>query len=279
MEIKSQFHSADRQQYFEFASGCRTVPFLSDYYALRYLRKKRIITDDAIIINGQSGDFTSGGHIPVIPNVEKIKGIHLFEAIIDKHFSLWLDLKTKKNLDVIIKKLSQLINVSQNDIIDQDEFPLFYEQIEWQERQSKYVVNGQRVYDWFGYDWRLPLWSDQLMEFWMHVPWQIKQNQKLFITYLEKYNPSLVFKKKWEKRIYSPVDKINLLLYVYGKIFKKDPEKLYQKYTRYFMAYGPFYPQKSYFEYLKDSKDHRNVVSYYAKIMTKEIKKNHSLSS
>ena len=273
-EIKSQFHTEDRQQYFEFASGCRAVPCLNDYYALRYLRKKKLITDDAIIINGQSGDFTSGGHIPIIPNVEKIEVEHLFEAIIDKHFSLWLDLKTKENLDIIIKKLSQLIHVSQKDTIYQDEFPLYYEQIEWQERQSKYVVNGQRVYDWFGYDWRLPLWSDELMEFWVQVPWQIKQNQKLYITYLEKYDPSSVFKKEWVKKIYSPVDRINLFLYVYGKLFKKDPEKLYQKFTRYFMSYGSFYPQNSYFEYLKDSKDHRNVVSYYAKILKKEFKNN-----
>ena len=30
------------------------------------------------------------------------------------------------------------------------------------DRQSKYVINGQRIYEYYGYEWRLPLWDKGL---------------------------------------------------------------------------------------------------------------------
>ena len=34
-----------------------------------------------------------------------------------------------------------------------------YEFSEFKNRQTKYVITVQRVYEFFGYEWRLPLWD------------------------------------------------------------------------------------------------------------------------
>ena len=53
---------------------------------------------------------------------------------------------------------------------------------------------------------------------------------------------------------------------------KKGVSYYYTAYIRYFMDYSWFYPQRKYSEYLKDSKYHRNVVSYWTKYFLKEQK-------
>ncbi len=275
-KIKQLFHTTERKNYFRFASGLRSVPFLSDFYALWQMRETRVIPDNAVIINGQAGDYLTGGHIPkMIKNVEEDESTVdlLMKSITDKHFSLWLNLKTEENLSIIVKKILNSLQLRPNSKLSKNDFAQYYELHEWQERQTKYVVNGQRVYDWFGYDWRLPLWGDELILFWMKIDWRMKLNQGLFKKYLETYNYAGLF------NIDPPVKEFRPLhINISGKIFSimsritlKDADYYNRKYSRFFNSYAPFYPQKNYFEYLKDSKWHRNSVSYLAKNLIESL--------
>jgi asparagine synthase (glutamine-hydrolysing) len=276
-QTKTYFYNDDTQKYFRFADGLNSAPHLAEYYALVELGKKKLIPDNAIIINGQSGDFISGGHIPNIL-LEMNEGevdINVFiQAVMDKHFSLWVNLKTEENKVLLSKKVRQSLQITHTKQISKDKFAKLFELHEWEERQSKYVVNGQRAYDWLGYDWRLPLWSDELMAFWAKVPWERKIGQRLFIKYLGKNNPGGVFRNialppqfeylpLWA-RLLKPA------LSIANKFVFRDVN-FYQKYLRYFMFYAPYYPQQKYGEFLKDSQWHRNPVSYWSQYMLKEL--------
>ena len=66
-----------------------------------------------IIINGNSGDFISGGHIPkptanilIDKNNLKLHLEKIIQAHIEKHYSLWDTLNTKCNEDIIKKELN-----------------------------------------------------------------------------------------------------------------------------------------------------------------------------
>ncbi len=270
-KIKQLFHTTERKNYFNFASGLRSVPFLSDFYALWQMRKTGVIPDNAVIINGQGGDYLTGGHIPVmIREVDEnmLTADMLIKSIIDKHFSLWLNLKTEENLSIITKKILDSLQLRPDSKLSKNDFAQYYELHEWQERQTKYVVNGQRVYDWFGYDWRLPFFSDELIFFWMKIDWRMKLNQGLFKKYLEAYNYAGLFNIDPPKQTaFRPFHiKISDKLFsIAGRITTKDTEYFSRKYIKYFASYAPFYPQKNYFEYIKDSQWHRNIVSYLAK--------------
>jgi asparagine synthase (glutamine-hydrolysing) len=63
-----------------------------------------------------------------------------------------------------------------------------YELVEYQERQAKFVVSGQRVYEFYGYDWRLPLWDNAYCDFFERMPLSAKINQSLFREVLEEAN-------------------------------------------------------------------------------------------
>ena len=55
-----------------------------------------------------------------------------------------------------------------------------FEALEFINRQSKYVLNGLRTYEYFGHDWHIPLWDREYMDFWKTVPLHLKENQKLY---------------------------------------------------------------------------------------------------
>jgi len=51
---------------------------------------------------------------------------------------------------------------------------------DWQERQAKFIVNSVRVYEFWGYEWRIPLWDNQLMDFFSGVPLKLRLEKKLY---------------------------------------------------------------------------------------------------
>ena len=61
-------------------------------------------------------------------------------------------------------------------------------------RQSNYVIQGQRVYDFLNIKWELPLWHDSYLEFWNRVPYKFKLNQELYKDTLLKNNWGNVWK-------------------------------------------------------------------------------------
>ena len=58
--------------------------------AIFLYKEKYSIPEDSLFVNGNSGDFISGGHIPKeLFNKTKIKEYDLIDLIIKKHFCLW----------------------------------------------------------------------------------------------------------------------------------------------------------------------------------------------
>ncbi|MBI5558046.1 MAG: hypothetical protein HY885_10435 [Deltaproteobacteria bacterium] len=261
---RKRFREEKRKEYFAYADGLCSVPFLSDYYALAHLREKKIIDPDAVIINGQSGDFITGGHIPEFRGQGEVNWRNfLVESIINKHFSLWSDLKSKENIGWAERRLADHFGAFPEPKGPQDVADLF-EHWEWQERQSKYVVNGQRAFEFFGYDWRLPLWSDQYFDFWQKVPWQHKMNQSLYKKYLRKKDPMGVFSMELPAYYVSPryLLLFSLLVSIAARFNRQSKLVLENRFLKYFMYYGPFYSYLTYRQYLNHSDYHRNVVSF-----------------
>ena len=72
-----------------------------------------------------------------------------------------------------------------------------YEKWEYEERQIKYVVNGQKTYDFWGVDWFLPLWDSEFVKFWTSVHKRHRYKQNLYKEYLSDWNYKNLFKKKF----------------------------------------------------------------------------------
>lgn len=257
------FRSDFRRKYWEFSWNLSSVPFTGDIQVLWENRRKGIIPKDAIIINGQSGDFITGGHIPSLEKESDYTVAEIAESIINKHFSLWINLKTVENLEQIKRKILSLLGLKGEEKITRQDFTRYYELWEWQERQSKYVVNGQRNYDFLGFRWFLPLWDDPYLFFWAKVPVHLKDKQTLYKAYLERYNFFGIFRDfpftiwRWPGATIAFVPGVRILKFLFGHEFGDQVYKI----LAYWGHCRDLYAQYGFRTYLKDHLHLRNFHS------------------
>ena len=198
--IKAFFSSQIRRDYWVFAGNYSSMPFMVDEYAIYCLNKANLVDERTIFINGQSGDFISGGHIygKHLGKLENggvgYEGQVVINAILKKHLSMRDDLLTESNITRLAGRITALLGIEKSQNLDRTRAFKLYEWWEWQERQAKYVINGQRSYDYFGHQWFLPLWADEYLSFWEKIGYDQKFGQKLYKTYLNKFNPFGAFR-------------------------------------------------------------------------------------
>lgn len=203
-EPKSQcafFTGETAQRFFTFADRPDAMPFMQDVPAIERLHHDGALTESAIIVNGQSGDYIAGNHIPAAigaPDApDRVARDGLFEAIRGKHFDLWRFLETPAAIEAIRTDVFEDLGDCGGDSMARKNAVIAYELSEFENRQSKYVVAGQRCYEMFGYEWRLPLWEPALVEYWRRMPLAAKFGRRLFQTALETANWCGVWGADW----------------------------------------------------------------------------------
>ena len=201
LNIKEQryFYKSDEfSSYLKYADTIDSTPYYQGLFAVKYLKEKKIVDFNAVFINGNTGDFITGGHISdyyQYCNSDTIDS-KVYSKIIDKYYSLWGYLKTPSNKSKIINKIKSGHKYLENKYdadINICDFIYYYEFVN---RQSKYVIQGQKIFEYYGYEWRMPLWDSKMIEFWSSVPNNYKNEQFLYKKTIEKYNYSNVWNEK-----------------------------------------------------------------------------------
>ncbi|MEA2452263.1 MAG: hypothetical protein QOG04_973 [Actinomycetota bacterium] len=181
---RAAFSSSARQLYWRYSDGLSSIPVMTEFQGFLAARAAGRLPDDCIVINGQSGDFITGGHIP--PSLATSRApseVDLYEAIIGKHYSLWAHLKTPTNLERVRELIASVLPTPATDG-DGSQLCSLYESWEFEERQCKYVINQQRLYEYLNLDWELPLWDGRLIDLFEQVPVEEKFEQRAFLEYL-----------------------------------------------------------------------------------------------
>ena len=185
-DARNFYTSSKFNKYLNSANDGINVPVTHSLYAIDELLKVKYINKNDIIINGNSGDFISGGHIPT--NIKYFKKLsdkpkNLFNRVFDshftKHYALWRTLINKENKKIIKKILYFQLKDSTKVKEKITEYSVL-ELLEYENRQVKHVINGQRVYDFYKLNWLLPLWNKSFVKFWQGVPLKYKLNQILY---------------------------------------------------------------------------------------------------
>lgn len=171
--------------YTRYAGQLVSVPHLQDWPAIEQLVRERQVEPGSIVVPGHTGDFISGGHIPLsFASVSQVSRSMFFDAIFRKHYSLWdwseEDTAQRSRFEARIEKVVGPLT-SAAPALAADTF----ERWEWQERQAKFICNSLRTYEFFGLQYRLPHYDHAVMDFWATIPMSVRLNRALYTRYFD----------------------------------------------------------------------------------------------
>lgn len=192
--LREALRSREVRDYRAFSTNGVSLPHLDDWPAVRLLRDRRQVDPDAVFIPGHTGDFICGSHLKYIFYPDGSRSPDLTAAMLQKHYSLWEDLVADDHIRKMVERhLSEVL--ARFPAETDEDVAGMYEFWEWQERQSKYIINAVRVYEFFNFEWRLPLWDRDFIDFWRHVPISLKMHKILYCRYLASHDPFRVFQQ------------------------------------------------------------------------------------
>ncbi|MEZ5902360.1 MAG: asparagine synthase-related protein [Alphaproteobacteria bacterium] len=263
-QIKEYFNNEDRKKFWYTTDGYKSIASMREFSALMYLRDKKIIHRNAIILNGQSGDYITGNHISKLWRQDReFSPDDLFQILFDKHYELWSTLKKQENLEIIKERIIALLPDNWTQAKTGIDFASLEEIWEFDARQICLVANGQKSYDYFGYDWEMPLWEKELVDFCEKLPFDQKIDQSLYKEYLKDYNYFGLFSEK-ESHIWRwpmPMLWVIPIAQIIGLFFGKQKKNNFYALMRYHGHYSNQFYNFSWKTHKKTYAIARNVMS------------------
>ena len=275
-EMWPLFDSENRKNYWRFADGLSSLPNPHDFDVMLRLVDRGLIEHDAVLVNGQTGDFTSGGHLRFNVLDSDKSFVETADDLIDKHFDLWRSLKTPAVRRVLYNRIAKSVSFegSMTEPRPAEEMAALCECWEHQERQAKYVINQQRAYEFLDIDWMLPFWDMNLVNFWRGVPFKYKLKQGLYKTYLKKWDYREVFSQfpdnvtAWGKGVEWFVLPLSSLAH---KLIPVRYHRAIQKPISYFGRFGHHYSVFSWRDVFSMAGDIRSPISLYTRQWFNEL--------
>lgn len=168
------------KEYYLYANNLTSVPHYQDWPAVKFLKENDLIPKSAVFLPGHTPALSYKDFNNENSNEE------LANLILDKHYSLQNWRKYRKEKQTYIKQsvLGQLNFIDEECIVPEDVFATW----ELNERQSKFICNSTKAFEFFGYDWELLLWDKEFIDVWKKLPKNFKVEKwliKMLISNLE----------------------------------------------------------------------------------------------
>jgi len=215
------YNSLERKNFSIYGDNLSTILPDREWPAVWELKNQNLIPKDAVFAPGHSGDFISGGHIPKKLCKANVKKEDFVEEILKKHYVMW-------NWDGVKDKWksgfsNKILNCTGVKFLGKsNDAANFYEKWNWQENQIKRMANSVKIYDFFGYDYWLPLWDYEYMNFWCKVPLGYRINKNLYDEYVVNlYSQTANITIDEAKKREPPLNNDSILKKVWKKAYNK----------------------------------------------------------
>jgi len=168
---RTWFNTPEFQEYKRLAFQFSSCVHIQDFPAIWELKRKKNISNDAVIMPGICADLQAGSMSKDrrrdLYNSNQIDLEHVIESIIDHHYVLfdWSDRRSG-----LYPYIRDRIALFLGDLSDYPDAASAFESQFCAEKVAKYLVNSMRAYDYWIHDWWLPYWDTEFIKFWETIP-------------------------------------------------------------------------------------------------------------
>lgn len=194
----------DFLRYARFLGNLVNFVWLYEYPAINYLQRNGFLEKDAVFVPGHSGDCIAGSHLRKNYIDADSSMAWLSKSIMDFSFEYGYD---KRVEDSILKEFEAL---SEAGYLPYTIFQSFI----IRNRQTHQIINSARIYEYFGYEVRLPLWDNGLVDLFLSLPYDQLRDCSLYNDYVcSLFEPYKVDIRKKDVSL-PPLWKVRLKAYV-----------------------------------------------------------------
>lgn len=161
-----------------------SIPHLQEIIALNELCNHPEFPRDGVIVPGFCGDLLGGS---VLLSDEEEQLIEYNEQWITRHIlntQYCFDKLNRDYTELIEQDIAECIKSFQININSIEGVQNVLESWFTVHRPAKYVIQSCRLYELFGYEWRLPLWDQEMLNFWYSVPLELRKGKTLYDQWL-----------------------------------------------------------------------------------------------
>jgi asparagine synthase (glutamine-hydrolysing) len=180
------FRSQERRDYYRMADGLSSLPLLLDWPAVGELRRQGIAPEGSVFVPGLSADLHAGSRSKRYPQLYR-PGLpprdEVVRVLLRSGFALWDWSSRERELYPV---LAERVAASLEDYGRFSDGGQALEAWETRERQSKYIVNSVRSYEFWGYDWWLPFYDAEFLDFWPGVPAELRMHRRFYRPFVER---------------------------------------------------------------------------------------------
>lgn len=215
-------NSENFQDYYKFASNHVSIFLTQDYFAVKYLYENNLIKNNSVFAPGHTEIFFGDNQL--------VKKDVIVKSIIERYYRLS---KRKE----FYNKLNYLNEVN----VPKKLYYSVYNNFNLKEKQSKFTVNANRIYEFFGYKHSIPLGDSEIIEFFRVLPPAYKLNFKFYNkVILEEIfdNMNIGFRKQkertWKRNIKNIIKK-NLPIFLKRKLIHTQ----YNDFNNFYLMHTP----------------------------------------
>lgn len=182
---KEAIESDEFQMYCMRGLSDSSNPCIQEFPAIYKLHNSGVIPKNSIIVPGYAADLLGGSYVPKDLNslaVSKMVKEGATNFIFNNIFGHYrAPLSTEVEKAMLARIDASLFEKRSKDIYSYiSSFELWFTE----NHCAKFINYTAKTYETFGYEWRLPLWDNEFIDWWYTIPAELRANSTLYHEYL-----------------------------------------------------------------------------------------------